>query len=148
MVGLIGKSTRLGRRPLSALALVAALSVLPLFAVGSTRAATTGLVAAYSFNEGSGTTVGDASGAGQHGTTSNTTWSASGKYGGALSFNGTSARVNIPNSASLQLKTGMTLEAWVNPSTVSSVWRDVLYKGNDNYYLKPPPPTAPGPTPA
>ena len=72
--------------------------MLPLFAVGSTRAATPGLVAAYSFNEGSGTTVGDASGTGNNGTTSNTTWSASGKYGGALSFNGTSARVNIPNS--------------------------------------------------
>ncbi len=43
-----------------------------------------------------------------------------GKYGGALSFNGTSARVNIPNSSSLQLTTAMTLEAWVNPTTVSS----------------------------
>ena len=90
--------------------------MLPMFAVGSTRAATTGLVAAYSFNEGSGTTVGDASGTGNNGTTSNTTWSTSGKYGGALSFNGTSARVNIPNSSSLQLTTAMTLEAWVNPS--------------------------------
>ena len=30
----------------------------------------------------------------------------------------------------------MTLEAWVNPSTVDSNWRDVIYKGNDNYYLE------------
>ena len=30
----------------------------------------------------------------------------------------------------------MTLEAWVNPSAVSSTWRDVIYKGNDNYYLE------------
>ena len=30
----------------------------------------------------------------------------------------------------------MTLEAWVNPSTVTSNWRDVIYKGNDNYYLE------------
>ena len=30
----------------------------------------------------------------------------------------------------------MTLEAWVNPSTVNSNWRDVIYKGNDNYYLE------------
>ena len=110
--------------------------MLPLFAVGSTRAATTGLVAAYSFNEGSGTAVGDASGTGNNGTTSNTTWSASGKYGGALSFNGTSARVNIPNSSSLQLTTAMTLEAWVNPSAATAAWRDVIYKGNDNYYLE------------
>ena len=29
----------------------------------------------------------------------------------------------------------MTLEAWVNPSVVSGDWRDVIYKGSDNYYL-------------
>ena len=29
----------------------------------------------------------------------------------------------------------MTLEAWVNPSTVNGNWRDVIYKGNDNYAL-------------
>ena len=29
----------------------------------------------------------------------------------------------------------MTLEAWVNPTTVSNAWRDVIMKGNDNYYL-------------
>jgi len=27
------------------------------------------------------------------------------------------------------------LEAWVNPSVVNGVWRDVIYKGKDNYYL-------------
>ena len=30
----------------------------------------------------------------------------------------------------------MTLEAWVQPSTVTSGWRDVLYKGNDIYFLE------------
>lgn len=29
----------------------------------------------------------------------------------------------------------MTLEAWVNPTRLTGVWRDVIYKGNDNYYL-------------
>src|SRR6185503_12419408 len=37
---------------------------------------------------------------------------------------------------SLRLTTGFTLEAWVNPTTVSSAWRDVIYKGDDNYYLE------------
>ena len=97
--------------------------------------ATAGLVAAFSFDEGSGTTVADQSGNGNNGTVANTTWASSGKYGKALSFNGTSSRVTVPNSASLQLTTGMTLEAWVNPTTVSSAWRDVIEKGNDNYYL-------------
>ncbi len=60
----------------------------------------------------------------------------SGKYGSALGFNGTSALVTVNNSATLQLNTAMTLEAWVNPSTVSSAWQDVIYKGNDNYFLE------------
>ena len=30
----------------------------------------------------------------------------------------------------------MTLEAWINPATVTRAWRDVIYKGNDNYYLE------------
>ena len=95
-----------------------------------------GLVAAYGFNEGTGTAVTDASGNGNGGTVSNTTWAPAGKYGGALSFNGTNARVDIPSSASLQLTTGMTLEAWVSPTTASGAWRDVIYKGADNYYLE------------
>ena len=94
------------------------------------------LVAAYSFNEGTGATVADASGTGNAGTTTSTTWSTSGKNAGALSFNGTSSIVNIPDSASLHLSTGMTLEAWVRPTTVSNAWRDVIYKGNDIYFLE------------
>src|SRR4029077_19525981 len=57
------------------------------------------------------------------------------KYGSALSFNGSSGRVTIPNASSLQLSSGMTLEAWVNPAAVSSTWRDVIEKGHDNYFL-------------
>ncbi len=56
--------------------------------------------------------------------------------GGALSFNGTSSRVTVPDSASLHLSSAMTLEAWVNPATTTAAWRDVIYKGNDNYYLE------------
>src|SRR5262245_28160867 len=92
------------------------------------------LVAAYSFNEGTGTTVADSSGTGNNGTLSNTTWTPSGKFGHALVFNGNSL-VNIPDSPSLRLTNGMTLEAWVNPSTLHIEWEDVLYKGDDNYYL-------------
>ena len=80
--------------------------------------------------------VTDVSGNGNNGTISGATWTTSGKYGNALTFNGTSALVTVNNSASLQLTSGMTLEAWVYPTTVNSAWRDVIYKGNDNYYLK------------
>ena len=97
---------------------------------------TAGLVAAYGFNEGTGTTAVDISGNGNNGTISGATWTTSGKYGNALVFNGTNALVTINNSATLQLNTAMTLEAWVNPSVFNGAWRDVIYKGNDNYYLE------------
>jgi hypothetical protein len=57
-------------------------------------------------------------------------------YGKALQFNGTKALVTIPDAASLHLSTEMTLEAWVNPSAITAKWRDVIYKGNDNFYLE------------
>src|SRR6476661_6153166 len=82
-------------------------------------AQTSGLISAYGFNEGTGTVVTDVSGNSNNGTISNGTWSASGRYGAALSFNGSSSRVDIPDSASLDLTTGMTIEAWVSPTTLS-----------------------------
>src|ERR1700721_1636408 len=82
------------------------------------HASSTGLVASYSFNEGVGTTVTDSSGNGNNGTISGAAWTTAGKYGSALSFNGTSSRVVINDSASLHLSSGMTLEAWVSPTTV------------------------------
>jgi chitodextrinase len=100
------------------------------------QAASTGLVAAYSFNEGSGTTVNDASGNGNNGTISGATWTTAGKYGSALVFNGRSSRVNINDSASLHLTSGMTLEAWVSASSVPTFWQDVIYKENDIYFLE------------
>ena len=96
---------------------------------------TASLVAAYSFNEGTGTTVADASGTGNVGTIGTATWSTLGKNGSALSFNGTTARVTVPDSPTLRLTSAMTLEAWVFPTAVSSSWRDVIFKGDDNYYL-------------
>jgi hypothetical protein len=92
-------------------------------------------VAAFAFDEDSGRAVADASRSGNNGTAAHTTWTPAGKYGGALSFNGTSSRVTIPESVSLRLTRAMTLEAWVKPTTVSNAWRDVIMKGNDNYYL-------------
>lgn len=94
-----------------------------------------GLKGAYAFNEGLGTTTADKSGFNNTGTLVGATWTTQGKFGGALQFNGTSARVNVPDSPSLDLTTAMTLEAWVNPTTVNAQWRDVIMKGTDNYYL-------------
>ncbi|MBW8833424.1 MAG: hypothetical protein JF606_29440, partial [Burkholderiales bacterium] len=77
----------------------------------------------------------DLSGNGHTGTISGATWATAGKFGSALLFNGTNAQVTIPDAASLQLTTGMTLEAWVYPSTTPTGWRSVVTKNIDRYYL-------------
>lgn len=38
----------------------------------------------------------------------------------------------------------MTLQAWVYPTVVDRAWRDVVYKGDDNYYLEGTTPRNPG----
>jgi hypothetical protein len=97
----------------------------------------TGLVLAMAFNEGVGTTTEDRSGYSHNGLLQSATWTPSGKFGGALSFNGTNSHVLINDAPALDLSTGMTLMAWVNPS-VSSDWRTVILKeapGNLAYAL-------------
>jgi glucose/arabinose dehydrogenase len=95
--------------------------------------AASGPVAAYSFNAGTGMTVVDASGNANTGTLSGATWAAAGKFGNALSFDASkrSNLVTVPDSASLRLATGMTIEGWVNPSTLGTnpqSWRTVALK--------------------
>ena len=91
----------------------------------------TGLVAAYGFDAGTGTTVTDQSGTGNNGTLTNATWAGAtaGKFGNALTFNGTNATVTIPDTTSLDLTTGMTLEAWVRPTGLGDGWRTVDPEG-------------------
>jgi hypothetical protein len=88
----------------------------------------TGLVAAYAFNEGAGTAAQDSSGLGNGGTLNNAVWTSAGMFGSALSFNGSNSWVSVVDSASLDLTTSMTLEAWVRPSSLSADWRTVILK--------------------
>ena len=104
-------------------------------------------IAAYAFNEGAGTTAGDASGNGRTGALTNATWTAAGKYGGALSFNGSSSRVTVADAAALHLSTAMTLEAWVKPSAAGSAdWQAIIYKAYDAHFLATLPGAASVPT--
>jgi hypothetical protein len=86
-----------------------------------------GLMAAYSFDEGAGTSAGDTSGNAHTGTITGTTWTTSGWFGGALRFDGANDWIAVPDAAGLDLRTGMTLEAWVYP-TAQSGWRTVILK--------------------
>jgi len=97
--------------------------------VTTSNAVTTpsGLIAAYGFEEASGTTALDSSISGLNGTINGAARTATGKIGKALTFNGGGNIVTVPDAPVLHLTTGMTLEAWVNPTTVTG-WRSVLLK--------------------
>ena len=106
--------------------------------VGGTPANTAGLVAAYGFEEASGTQVVDASGNANHGTISGASRVSTNRFGKALKFNGSSNWITVNDSASLDLTTGMTLEAWVYPTVSLSDWATVLMKeqpGFATYWL-------------
>ena len=57
----------------------------------------------------------DFSASGNNGTISGATWTTSGKYGGALSFDGTDDYVDCGNDASLDITGDISVEAWINP---------------------------------
>jgi hypothetical protein len=98
-------------------------------------AQSTGLVAAYGFNESAGTTTADASGNGNAGDLLGATWTAAGKFGGALNFNGSGNLVFVKSSTSLSLAKTMTLEAWAYPTATQSGWRTLVQKEADAYFL-------------
>lgn len=91
-------------------------------------ATSSGLVAAFGFDETSGATVRDASGHGLDGRRIGATRTAHGRFARALSFDGINDRVTVPDSAQLRLTDGLTLEAWVRPTSASGQ-RLVLLKG-------------------
>ena len=99
-----------------------------------------GLVGAWSFNEGTGTAATDSSGTGNHGTLSGAgvTWDANGKYGRALAFNGSSGNVTVPHTSSLNFTSSYTLEAWVKPTALND-YQTILIKevsGGCSYWLQ------------
>ena len=106
---------------------------------GGSPAVKQGLVAAYGFEEASGSQVIDASGYANHGTISGATRITTTQFGKALNFSGSNNWITVNDSSSLDLATGMTLEAWVYPTeTTISGWRTVVMKeqtGSASYWL-------------
>ncbi|MFB3819286.1 MAG: LamG-like jellyroll fold domain-containing protein [Candidatus Methylomirabilales bacterium] len=91
------------------------------------------LVAAYGFNPSSGASLPDVSGHGHTGTIRGARWTR-GRYGNALQFDGRDDWVTVPDAPDLDLTGGMTLMAWVYP-TSSSGARDVLIKEGAGYEI-------------
>ncbi|PZN72661.1 MAG: fibronectin type III, partial [Candidatus Methylumidiphilus alinenensis] len=95
---------------------------------GATSSSTiNGLVAAYSFDNNGGTPL-DYSGNGYYGSALNAVTVPQGRFGSAMSFNGTNAWVSVGSKALLALSTGMTLEAWVYPTAAMSGLDTVVMK--------------------
>ena len=88
--------------------------------------ASAGLVAGYGFDEGSGTSTADGSGRGNTGTLFGRRGPSASSATLATSTASTTGSPS-PDSSSLDLTTGMTLEAWVLPST-NLGWRTIVFK--------------------
>ena len=103
-----------------------------------------GLVAAFGFDEGTGTTVKDSSGNNLNGTIVGATWTTTGMYGNALSFNGTSSYVDLGSPSALQLTGSMTIEAWVKVAANPADDGQIVSKSNGSgWQLKTSPDTGP-----
>jgi hypothetical protein len=98
-----------------------------------------GLVGAWGFDETAGATTADASGTGNTGTLSGTgntgtlsgaARTTAGRFGGALTFDGVDDWVTVPDAASLDLTTGLTVEGWAYPTSAGSgsTWRTLAIK--------------------
>jgi hypothetical protein len=94
----------------------------------------TGLVSAYAFDAGSGTTAADSSGERNSGAIEGATW-ARGRYGDALRFDGKTSVVRVSPSASLDLGKQMTLSGWVRPAARQAGWRTIVQRQTDAYFL-------------
>jgi len=101
--------------------------------VSSGPAAPVGLVAAFGFDEAAGTIAINSVNAAFNGTIFQAVRTAAGKIGKALSFDGVNDWVTVTDTTGspLDLTTGMTLEAWVNPAAASG-WETVIMKERGN----------------
>ena len=95
----------------------------------------------YNFDAGSGPTASDQSGRGNTLALTNTTWTVQGHTNGALQFNGTTSRAELPTPATdLAFTTAFTLSAWVNATTLGSGWHVIAARqfgtsSNDTWFL-------------
>ena len=95
---------------------------------GAKESRSSGLVAAYSLNENAGPTAFDASAEDNDGVLNGAGWTSAGRFGGAVTFDGTNDWITVLDDPSLDLTNSLTLEAWVKPRELGSVWRTVIMK--------------------
>ena len=91
-----------------------------------------GLVAHWKFDEGTGTTAGDSVGSNNGTLTNGPTWTA-GKVGsGSLNFDGSDDRVTAPDSNSLSNVSAITVAVWVYPHQwKANSFEPIINKGSN-----------------
>jgi hypothetical protein len=90
------------------------------------------LVGAWSFDEASGATASDSSGHGNDGHIDGAQHTTVGLYGSALAFDSASDTVEVPDSDSLHVTDGVTIEGWVRPNVLSGPMRTLAAKQGDD----------------
>ena len=98
-------------------------------------------VAYYKFDEGVGTSTFNTITGNANGSISNASWTNNGKFGRALSFNGSSSYVALGSNTLIGTTlTGYTMSAWINPTGNYSDYRAIYYastsSGSNNMYMQ------------
>ena len=91
--------------------------------------ASSGLVASWPFDEGSGSVAHDASGHGNNGVIMGDAQWVSGFSGSALSFDGSTGRVRVPDNASLDPTAAVSVTAWVRATEPQGDYNYLIAKG-------------------
>jgi hypothetical protein len=108
--------------------------------LGPAGPASAGLVGYWSLDEGTGAKALDTAGKSHNGTINGATWAGPGwdGQGACLRFDGSSARVEVPDAADLRFSATAryTLAAWVNWTVLPGHWAGVVTKGREigNWY--------------
>ncbi|MCP5521189.1 MAG: immunoglobulin domain-containing protein [Verrucomicrobiales bacterium] len=99
-------------------------------------AITSGLVAYYPFDDGSGTTLSDLSGNNLNGTLydmDDSVW-VTGQIGGAIRFNDTTANyIEVAHNDLLNMTGELTVSVWLNPWGMSSANHDRVFRKDTNF---------------
>lgn len=115
------------------------LAACALFLANTANAFDPSLVASWRFDEGAGAIAYDSSPNFNAGAILGASWT-DGLVGRALSFDGSASNVRVPSTPSLDLTTGLTIEAWVKLESnggarvIASKWDDV--NGEWSYIFK------------
>jgi Concanavalin A-like lectin/glucanases superfamily len=108
---------------------VVTLALLAALVVAAPANASVGLKAWWAFYEHAGTVAHDLSGNGNTGTLSGAAQWANGYFGSGLSFDGSTARVDVPDTASLEPANALTVTAWVKSAGTPGQFRYIVAKG-------------------